>query len=334
MKEGKKVGLDSILEEIKNGLSLKDISEKYSIPKQTVSYSVGKLLKMGCVAKVGHGVSTTWHFVKVVQIRPKDTLKVKTGLNDIRGHAFIWNIEFLGDGYDWKQIITNYKKKYKKSTLTFKMICGGKVPRTIFKQRKIWLTKKGLTIYEPLDFFGKSSFTVKGTAVFEMDRLIKDLIKKLNLNMQHYRFKCSREHFAHVKNEMARQFNDTKQKIYVEFDGKHFWVDHSHGENEEETDDANTSVQAKKFYESQLKTKFGVTPEIILGNQKKTDEQISKLTGAIAETGEQLLDYKEQNKEHLALIQDYKAESVASRSESVANRKLLTALLNKLEGKL
>ena len=274
MKTGKKLGLDTILKEIKSGLNPTQISKKYSIPKQTLSYSVDKLKRMGCVEKVSYG---TWRFIKEVLNQPKDTLKVNSDFKEIRGHAFIWNVEFLEDGYDWKQIVKNFKKRYKKPTLSFKMICNGKVPRTIFKNRKIWLTKSGLTIYEPLDFLGKSSFTVKGTAVFEMDRLIKALIKKLGLKFQYYRFKCSREHFAHVHNQMARQFNDRKQKIKVEWDGKWFWIDFSDGINEEETNNANVSRQAQKHYLSQLKTKFAVTPEVILENFKESAKQIKQV---------------------------------------------------------
>lgn len=304
MKQGKKVGLHGILSDLKAGLNQKEISKKYSIPKQTVSYSVGKLIKLGCVEKVGHGVSSSWNFIKEVQDRPKDTLKVKAGLKEIRGHAFIWNIEFVQDGYDWKQIIKNYKKRYKKPALSFKMICGGKVPRTIFKSRKIWLTKSGLTIYEPLDFFGKSSFSVKGSAVYEMDQLVKDLIKKLGLKMQHYRFKCSREHFAHVKNQMARQFNEDKQKIKVGFDGKFFWIDHSHGEHEEETNDPILSVQANKFYKSQVKTGFKVTPEVVLGGFDKQNKNIEKATEQIKKNAENVEFHMENMRSHVQATRD------------------------------
>ena len=103
MKHKKKVGLQDILTDLKDGLNQKEISKKYSIPKQTISYNVGKLVELGCVEKVGHGVSSSWKFIKVVQVRPKDTLKVKVGLKEIRGHAFIWNIEFLEERFDWKE---------------------------------------------------------------------------------------------------------------------------------------------------------------------------------------------------------------------------------------
>lgn len=321
MKDNKKLVLDAILKEIKLGKNPAKISAKYKISKQKLQYSLDKLKKMGCIEKVGYG---TWRYIKEVQIRPKDTSNPKFGLREIRGHAFIWNIEFLEGGFDWMQIVENYKRKYKNPSLIFKTVCRGKVPRVIFQKRKIWMTKKGLTIYEPLDFLGGSSFTVKGQAVFEMDRLIKDLLKKLRLKLQHYKFKCSREHFAHVKNQMARQFNENKEKIKVEFDGKHFWVDHSHGEHEEETDDANVSVQAQKHYKSQMKTKFAVTPEVILKNQENTNNQITKIVGAIAKTETQLLEYTEQNKEHLKVIQMYQ-------EESATNRKVMQAILKKLE---
>ena len=273
--------------------------------------------------KVGHGVSSTWKFIKVVPIRPKDTLKVKVGL-PIRGHAFIWNIEFLEGGYNWKQIVENYKKRYNKPTLSFKMICNKKVPRTIFKNRKIWLTKKGLTIYEPLDFLGKSSFTVRGMAVFEMDRLIKDLLKKLKLKLQNYRFKPSREHFAHVNNQMARQFNDKKQKIKVEYDGKWFWIDFSDGINEEETNDANVSVQAHKHYKSQLKTKFAVTPEYILENQKKTNRQIKK-------NAEHLEFHAENMVSHVGVVKILGSEVRELRKERIEIRNILKKIADVLE---
>lgn len=323
MKQGKKLGLDTIWKEIKSGLRPAQISEKYNIPKQTLAYSVDKLVKMGCAEKVSYGV---WRAIKEVPNQPKGTLEPNSDFKQIRGHAFIWNIEFLQETYDWNQIIKNYKQRYKKPALSFKMICGGKVPRTIFKGRKIWLTKTGLTIYEPLDFLGKSSFNVKGAAVYEMDRLVKDLIKKLDLKMQHYKFKCSREHFAHVKNQMARQFNENKQKIKVGIDGKWFWIDHSHGEHEEETNDPNVSVQAQKFYKSQVKTEFKVTPEQILENQKKTDEQIRK--------NAKNLDYHAENLvSHVGAVKILGSEVKALKEERLETRKILSRIAEALEKK-
>ncbi len=328
MKQGKKLGLDTILADIKSGLNPAQISEKHNIPKQTIGYSVTKLVKLGCAQKVSYGV---WRFLKDVPTRPKDALEPNSDLKEIRGHAFIWNIEFLEGGYDWMQVIHNFKKRYRKPALTFNMVCKGKVPRTIFKNKKIWLTKKGLTIYEPLDFLGRSSFSVKGSAVNEMDKLVKDLIKKLGLRMQKYRFRCSREHFAHVKNQMARQFNDNKQKIKVECDGKHFWIDHSDGVDEEETDDPNLSVAAHKFYKSQVKTGFEVTPEYNLKHQEETNKQIR----ALAEQGiktEGKLDYFGENMvSHVGAVKILGSEVRELKEERIATRKILNRIAAALE---
>ncbi len=195
------------------------------------------------------------------------------------------------------------------------MICNGRVPRVIFDNRKIWLTKAGMTIYEPLDFFGDSAFKVKGDAVFEMDKLIKKLIKHLKLQMQFYRFKCSREHFAHVKNEMARQFNDEKKKVHVEFDGKHFWIDHSHGENEEETNNPHVSIQANKFYKSQVKTMFRYTPEIIAELIRKNAKNTKKHSKLILESAKQI----KQNAENQGIYGDNSVTHVALMKKIDAN---------------
>ncbi len=145
--------------------------------------------------------------------------------------------------------------------------------------------------------------------------------------MQHYRFKCSREHFAHVKNEMARQFNDSKQKIYVEFDGKHFWIDHSHGENEAETDNANVSVQAQKFYKSQMKTDFKVTPEVILDNFKESANQIKK--------NAENLDYHAENmRSHVGATQDLSLATKKLNSSIDKNTEMFNSLVILLKNKL
>jgi len=294
MKEERKVQLVCISSEMKAGLRPVEISKKHNISMPKMSRSLTELRKLGCIEKKGYG---SWTVIKELSSRPKETSKVKVKVlkKDIRGHAFIWTIEFLEGSYNWKQIVENYKKRYKNPKLSFKMVCGGKVPRIIFNNKKIWLTKAGLTIYEPLDFFGNNAFKVKGDAVFEMDKLIKDLLKHFKLRVQFYRFKSSREHFAHVKNEMARQFNDEKVKIHVEFNGKHFWIDHSHGENEAETDNAPLSIVAQKFYKSQVKTMFAFTPE-------KIGELIAENAKNISENAKSNKVYGDNSVTHVALM--------------------------------
>lgn len=269
-----KIGLVQVLEEIKAGLFPAQISVKYSVRKQKVGYYVDKLKRMGCVEKKGYGV---WKFLKEVPKQPKGSLEVKSdfSIKDIRGHAFIWKIEFV-QPYEWKDIT----KKYKKKKLSFSLIGspGRKIPRTVFNNRKIWLTRRGLTIYEPLDFRGRSSFEVKGQAVYEMDRLIKSLLKELGLRFKNYRFTTSREHYAQVKNALAKQYNDRNEKMIIrnEEGTSWLWIDNSKGDHELETGDPIISRQVQNFWNDHKKDGFKTNATYINANLKESAKQIKK----------------------------------------------------------
>lgn len=331
MENKKKVELDQILALIKSGKSPAQISKEFKIPKGTLAYSLDKLKKMGCIEKVGYG---TWNYLKEVRTRPKGTqagdsnLSKKRGEKEIRGHAFIWRIEFE-KSYNWDSLVASYKKK----TLTFQPICRGKVHRLIFKNRKIWLTNKGMVIYEPLDFFGTSSFEVKGTAVFQMDMLVKDLIAELGSKFYRYRFTTSREHYGIVKNELARQYNDKKEKLHVKAeDGSIWlWIDDSKGLGELETADPTLNREVQNFWNDNIKKHHGKV------DASFTLKAIDGLTAAQVETNRQLLKYEEQNREHLKVIQMYQEESKLRQQESKLrqeeaqfNKKVMMKLLKKL----
>lgn len=267
MKNRKKLGLVQILTYMKEGLSPSMICKKYNIPKQTLTYPLDKLKKLGCIVKEGYGA---WRYIKEVPNQPKGGISGKYGTSQkqIRGHAFIWKIEFFEDIL-WEKFI-------KKSNINYQLICNKKVFRIMLNNRKIWLTKKGMIIYEPIDFFGRSSFQVKGTAVFEMDKLIKSLLKKLKIRFMPYKFTTSREHYAIIKNGLAKQYNDKKEKLFVygEGGGVWLWIDHSKGIHELETKDPNINRKIQKWYNSHKKTNFDVTPEFVLNAIQKNAEHL------------------------------------------------------------
>lgn len=283
MKTDKKVGLVEILDLIKSGSFPAQISKKYNIPKQNIAYFVGKLKRLGCIEKVGYGV---WEYKKEVKKRPKGSIEGQNN-KQIRGHAFIWKIQFI-ENYNWDQIVKNYKK----SKLKFQRIFFNKVIRTIFNNRKIWLTDKGMVIYEPLDFYGGSSFSVKGTAVFEMDRLIKDLLKELNLKFRHYRFTTSREHYGIIKNELARQYNDKKEKLYIRGeDGTIWlWIDDSKSLGELENNKPRINRGVQNWFNDHKKHNFEVTPTFVLN--------------AIAQNTKNLDYHAENMRTHVKAVQD------------------------------
>lgn len=285
MKGVEKLELVQVLNLIKAGSSPANICKKYNIPKSTLSYTLAKLKKLGCIEHKGYA---TWQYKRdIIEVPkvPKGSMTGQIGTSikkQIRGHAFIWKIEFYEDIL-WNKFI-------KKSKINYQMICNKKVFRIMLNSRKIWLTKRGMIIYEPIDFFGRSSFQVKGTAVYEMDRLIKDVLKKLKIKFRPYKFTTSREHYALIKNELAKQYNDKKEKLFVygEDGGIWLWVDHSHGVHELETRDPNINRKIQQWYNSHKKTNFDVTPEFVLK--------------AIAEQGKHI----KKNAEHL----NYHAENM------------------------
>jgi hypothetical protein len=290
MREGKKLDLFVVLNEIKSGLSPAKISKKYQIPKQNISYFVVKLKKAGCIQKKGYGV---WEFkrdlkqVKDLTIRQYDKIPQKslTSLpkKEIRGHAFIWKIQFF-DPVDWKKAVDKYlikvHLKQKIPKLTFQFMKYNKQFRTIFQNRKIWLGKKGMTIYEAMDFMGRSSFETKGTAVFEMDNLIKNFLQELDLKFRAYKFTTSREHYGIIKNELARQFNDKKEKMEIRSeDGDVWmWIDDSKSLGELENKNPMINRQVQKFWNDHKSNDFKVDATFILNGFNETTKGIQANT--------------------------------------------------------
>lgn len=275
MKAKKKLGLVQILDLIKSGLSPAKISEKYKIPKQTLDYHVGKLKKQGCIVKKGYGV---WEYIKPYKKSQNLTIRqvdrsnqnIRTSKKkEIRGHAFIWKIEFV-EPYNWNRATRRYKKK----KLIFQSMKHNKVLRTVFEGRKIWLTDRGMIIYEPIDFLGKSSFEVKGKAVYEMDLLIKNFLKELNLKFKKYRFTTSREHYGIIKNELARQYNEKKKKMRIasEDGSVWMWIDDSKSLGELENNEPNVNRQVQNFWNNHKKHQFGVNADFVLNGFEKQNQ--------------------------------------------------------------
>jgi len=79
-------------------------------------------------------------------------------------------------------------------------------------------------------------------AVWELDSTVKMLGRALKISLEGYRFTTSREHYGMIKNEMARQYNDKGDKLFISDDeGIWLWIDDSHGLAELETNEPTNS---------------------------------------------------------------------------------------------
>lgn len=249
MKKRNKFELTSIISLFKENKKAKDIAKILNISNSNLSYYVGKLRKQGILKYKGNGI---W----LVQKSVPTPLPKKTHF--VRGHAFIWKIEY-NKHLDWESKLIKKRIRFKKQS-------SGKVLRIIFNKRKIWLKEKGIIIYEPFDYFGDNSYQAKGKAVFYLDKLLKELFDKLGMNLISYKFTTSREHFALLKNELARQYNDKGEKMHIRSsEGTEWlWIDDSHGFNELETNEMNVNKQVQDYWNDQKKHKFQVTPSFLM----------------------------------------------------------------------
>jgi len=251
MRSKKKVILQLIISEIKKGKPPSKISKEHNIKKQTLQYYLRQLKKEGLIEKEGYGL---WKVLKEVSISNK-ACKVK---KQIRGHAFNWKIKFLKD-IDWTRRLNENNIKYQLIGI------NNSTPRIIFRGKKIWFTKTGLVIYEPKSFFSQSSFTSKGMAVWELDKTIKALGRFLKIDLSTYQFTTSREHYGMIKNELAKQYNDKKEKLFIRDDeGIWMWIDDSHSLSELETNKPKNSRGVQNWFNDMKKTNFEVTPTFLL----------------------------------------------------------------------
>jgi DNA-binding transcriptional ArsR family regulator len=249
----------TILEHIKNLENLSEVSKELNISKQKLNYHTTVLKKLGFIEKESYG---KW---KVKRSQKKD---LEHALNwkdkKIRGHAFIWKVK-PSRNYDWKLLL-------EKNNINYKLV-RGYTPRIFVKNQKIWLAKDSIVIYDARSFYGKNAVESRKYAVFGLQETIKELKRILGIEFDYY-FRPTREHFGMIKNELARQCNEKKEKIIVRdtLDGEWLWVDNSKGMlGELETggkgftkDRAKLNMEVQNWYNSHKKTDFKVTPEFVL----------------------------------------------------------------------
>ena len=253
MKFQKEVILSQIVSGIKEGKKPIDIAKKNSISPSKLSYYLKKLRAKGIIEKKGYGV---WILRKGSSNLTKDTFNV-------RGHAFMWKIK-LPRKIDFIKILE--KKK-----ITYKKIYKG-TPRITFKNRKIWLGKKNIIIYDLKSYFGHNSVETKKYAFMELLAILDALQAKLDISLQRdelYTITVAKQHYSLVKNNLAIQCRKDGTKIDIrDKDGQWFIIDNSYNLDEAETVHKETALidnmGVQKYFNEHKETKFQVTPKFLL----------------------------------------------------------------------
>lgn len=297
----------TIFELFKEGKNPNQISKELSMSKQKLHYYTHKLKELGYIQKIGYG---TWEVKK----NTLNTLEFKKDKR-IRGHAFIWKIKVPKEIKDWKELLNSKNIKYN-------LVGKEKFPRLIINNKKIWLGKKNIIIYENKSFYANNSINSRKYAAESLLCCLGALYRKLGLNVSRHVFQPSREHYGMIKNDLARQCNKNGEKIIIhdDLEGQWLWIDDSESLGELETGGSKAVVRSKQvqtWWNSNKKHNFEVDADFTLG-------ALNKLSLAQVESNRQLLEYQKQNKEHLTLIQEY-------RKESQENQKLIKELLKKIK---
>jgi len=341
MTSAKKFELSDIFALFKQGKNAKEVAAKFNLSKSNMSYYTAKLKKFKVLRYIGSGIWEVIGDLATVQksvpthLPDSSNFIKKNPKKECRGHAFIWKIELEGD-IDWKKHLDKSKIKYKVQS-------SGAVLRIMHMGRKIWLQKNGtMTIYEPLDFFGINAYESKGLAVYNMDKLIKDIFKKIGQQMKRYKFTTARQHFGLIKNELARQFNKEGEKLIIKTeDGTEWlWIDDSKGLGEFEVgnlvDSPKISVLSQKWWNDHRKTNFQVSPSMILEGFNKASEiavesakQIREVSKQVKGTEDKLEYYADNQVSHVGLMNriadkidnmDAREERLISAIESISKK--------------
>ena len=177
----------------------------------------------------------------------------------VRGHAFIWKVK-IHKKFDWINLLKGKE---------FKLIGTGKYPRIIINDRKVWLGKDRIVVFENKSFYSSNAVSSKRLAVFSLLETLKKLESKLEINLRPYGFQASREHFGLIKNELARQCNRNGEKIHIrdDIEGEWLWIDDSESLNELETGGikaVGNNLGIQKWYNDLKKHKFEVTSSFTL----------------------------------------------------------------------
>ena len=298
MKEVKRGSLlDIVFSSIDSGKTTKEICKENKLSKQKLQYYLDNLKKDGAIKKIGYGVWQT----------SKDRVA-----NLCRGHGFMWYIKLPHEIKEWD-------KQLEKKGINYKRINRGFTYQIYFKDNKIWLSKNSLIIYDIHSYFGSNAIESRKYSFFELKSILNGLELKLGINLRtkegNFMVRPARQHYSLIKNCLAIQCNKEGKKINV-YNEKGIWftIDNSFNLDEAETIHPKTaltdSLGIQKYFNEHKETKFEITPKFILNS-------FNQMIAIQLETNKQLLEYKEQNRQHLSLIKDYRKENIAWRKGTI-----------------
>lgn len=266
-KQLKKIFLNDIVSLLQKGQNPSQIARQLNTTPQSINHYIKTLKAKGLIKKIGYG---TWETTK----------NLTEVTNEVRGHAFLWKIK-LEKKFDWTKILIN-------KNIQFKLIQSNKALRVIINEKKVWLNKQSIIIYDKDSYFSSTALETRKQAVYTMIETINILKNKLDIDFSINKFKVSRNHYALIKNNLAIQCDKEGKRINISNEnGLWFVIDNSYNLHEAEAVHPKTALidinGLQNYLNSHKDTNWKVTPDFILNslnqvtnNQLMMDHNIVK----------------------------------------------------------
>lgn len=270
---------------LKKGLAPCQIYQNGILTKSQTYYAVSKLKKRG-LKMVSPGV---WQFTNTHHVGKPHTPLIH---KKVRAHGITATLK-IKNLKGWNDRVP----KLQKSGISYKSIPQGQ--KIIVDNVKTWLTDKSIVFYLPYSWFDETARKAAQKAMSYLLNLIGGLEKRLKVSSfkinGFYHIKFTRQHYALVKNELARQYNNDKKKLIV-YDEKGLWllIDNSMNLHELETLHPKTAqYDNERVQESFNAIKEGFTNRFlaesinaVTQNQEMFAKNIESHIGAIKDLSE------------------------------------------------
>ena len=316
MQRGKSFYLYSIFLLIDSGKTFKEIQKELRISKQNLNYYIRPLKTIKYIEKVGYG---TWKTIKKydekeIQKNLKKVTKItKIGLSqlqeekdkrEIRGHAFQIKLELPKDYKNWNK----REKIFNLIGLHYKPLLVGGIKRgqqAEINKIKVHFYNKSIVVNLEESYLFRTAKESKSYALTDFLKIIKKLERMFNNSplsqYGKYRFRVTRQHYAIIKNSLAKQYLNENKKLNC-YTGKGLWllIDNSFNLEELETvhpqtaDEDNEKVQ--EVFNNIKKEPIEVIKEMTHSNIKR---ELTNHDRIIDKSMEVLKGYAEQITLHL-----------------------------------
>ena len=259
-----------ILELLGSGKNPAKIAKEMNVSAQALQYHLNQLKRRGFIRKIGYG---TWEVSKnklylpeVKESRLRLTIDNPSQSNlhaftqdAVRAHAFVFTLKIPDGLRNWNN--ETRRAFLQKSNINFtNLTTFGGGQRILYKGRKIWLTNKSVIVYEKSSYLAETAANAKSHAIYNFISLIKGLEKLLHADFteragRQYSFKVSRQHYALIKNALAKQYDAEGKKLNIYSDkGLWFIIDNSFNLHEAETVHPETAdtdnIKVQNFFNS------------------------------------------------------------------------------------